>query len=183
MNPRPADYKLDRIRDEFVKWLKNRNLSKSYIKDLLGTFDKAIRFLDIYDLDSLRKYLESLISKTMAVNSLRAVCKYLEYKGTQKKELSRVRSLLKSEKSHSDNFVLSDEQVIEPLRNITEKRFRMMFLILAYSGIRGTELIKLVKEFDKDKLIVNGKVSAILFERLEKQLLSLYAETSWGAVA
>ena len=174
--PRPADYKLDRIRDEFVKWLKNRNLSKSYVKDLLGTFDKEIRFLDFYDIDSLRKYLESLKSKTMAVNSLRAVCNFLEYKGAQKEELSRVRSILKSEKGHSDNFVPSDEQVIEALKNITEKRFRLMFLILAYSGIRGTELTKMVKEFDKDKLILDGKIAKyqLFYSRGQKNNYYVY---------
>jgi intergrase/recombinase len=146
------------------------------MKDLLGTFDKEIRFLDLSDIDSVRKYLESLKSKTMAVNSLRAVCNYLEYKGTQKEELSRVRSLLKSEKSHPDNFVPSDEQVIEALKKITEKRFRMMFLILAYSGIRGTELIKLVKEFDKDKLIVNGKMAKyqLFYSRGQKNNYYVY---------
>ena len=176
LNPRPADYKLDGIRDEFVKWLKSRNLSKSYMKDLLGTFDKEIRFLDLSDIDSLRKYLESLKSKTMAVNSLRAVCNYLEYKGTPKEEFSRIRSFLKSEKSHPDNFVPSDEQVIEALKNITEKRFRMMFLILAYSGIRGTELIKLVKEFDRDKLIVNGKMAKyqLFYSRGQKNNYYVY---------
>jgi intergrase/recombinase len=150
---------LDEIRDEFVKWLKNKNLSKSYIKDLVGTFDKEVRFLDLSDIDSIREYLESLNSKTMAVNSLRAVCNFLEYKGAPKEELTRIRTYLKSEKGQSDNFVPSDKQVIEALLKINDKRFRTMFLIFAYSGIRGTELVKMVREFDKDKLIINGTIA------------------------
>lgn len=51
-----------------------------------------------------------------------------------------------------------------------------MFLIRAYSGIRGTELVKIVREFDKDKSIVNEKIakSQLFYTRGHKKSYYVY---------
>ena len=42
-------------------------------------------------------------------------------------------------------------------RQLKDKRFQTLFKLLAFSGARITELVKMVKEYDPSKLIVDGK--------------------------
>ncbi len=69
------------------------------------------------------------------------------------------RKAIPSRKISPDGFIPSDEKVKEVYSLIESKPMKIVFTILSTSGIRIMELVKMLKEFDKDKLIVNGDVS------------------------
>ncbi|MHB8357956.1 MAG: integrase [Thermoplasmataceae archaeon] len=69
------------------------------------------------------------------------------------------RKAIPSRKTSPDGFIPSDEKVKEVLRKIDNPSMKTAFLVLATSGIRIMELVKMIKEFDKDKLIVNHKIA------------------------
>ena len=58
----------------------------------------------------------------------------------------------------SEKSLLSDE-VIRTYKQVKDKRFQTIFKILAFSGVRITELVKMAKEYNPSKLIVNDKFS------------------------
>ncbi len=66
------------------------------------------------------------------------------------------RKAIPSRKTSPDGFVPDDNKVKEMYGKINDEPMKMVFSVLAASGIRIMELVKMMKDFDKDKLIVNG---------------------------
>jgi intergrase/recombinase len=62
-------------------------------------------------------------------------------------------------KTSSDGFMPSDGKVKEIYRKIDSETMKAAFSVLAMSGIRIMELVKLMKEFDRNKLIVNHNIA------------------------
>ena len=69
------------------------------------------------------------------------------------------RRALPSRSSEPDGYVPTDESVKEAFNKIRKERDRLFFQILAFSGIRITELVKMLKEFDKSRLITENGIS------------------------
>ena len=69
------------------------------------------------------------------------------------------RKAIPSRKTAPDGFIPSDDKVKDVYRKIESKTMKVVFSVLALSGIRIMELVKMMKEFDKDKLIVNHDIA------------------------
>ncbi len=69
------------------------------------------------------------------------------------------RKAIPSRKTSPDGFIPSDEKVKEVLQKIDNPSMKTTFSVLATSGIRIMELVKMLNDFDKDKLILNGAIA------------------------
>jgi len=134
---------------DYEKWLISRKLDDGYIKDLTNTLTRFIRE-DITQLPDnisemqsigLRSYIQYLIQKSLLTDE----------------EADRFRKNIPLRQSKADNYIPSNEEVITAYNKISDKRFRIIFKLLAFSGARITELEKMIKEYDPSKLITNEK--------------------------
>ena len=69
------------------------------------------------------------------------------------------RKAIPSRRTSPDGFMPSDEKIKEVYGKIESKPMKTAFSVLAASGIRIMELVKMMNEFDRDKLIVNGDIA------------------------
>lgn len=134
---------------DYKKWLISCKLNGGYIKDLVNTLTRFIsRDItevpdDITEMQSiaLRSYLTYLVEKSLLTDE--------GAKHFKKKVPLR--------QPKADNYIPSNEEVISAYSKIADKRFKIIFKLLAFSGARITELVKMIKEYDPSKLIVEEK--------------------------
>ncbi|WP_456328101.1 integrase [Archaeoglobus sp.] len=93
--------------------------------------------------------------------SLRVFFNFLEeFEILDEETLSKLKKIVKILKVGSDNYTSSNEEVIEAsYRRIKSDETKMIFKLLAFSGIRVVEASKLLSEFDKSKLMINGNIA------------------------
>ena len=69
------------------------------------------------------------------------------------------RKAIPSRKTSPNGFTPSDDKVMEIYRKIDNETMKTVFSVLAMSGIRIMELVKMMKEFDMKRLIVNQNLA------------------------
>lgn len=69
------------------------------------------------------------------------------------------RKALPSRKSNSDGYAPTDNDIKNAYQRIKNERDMLLFQFLAFSGIRVTELVKMLREFDSSNLIIDDKIS------------------------
>jgi intergrase/recombinase len=134
---------------EYEKWLISQELSYGYIKDLVNALTGFLREdtteipSDLTDTQSIavRSYLNYLLSRSLVSDE----------------EITRLKKKLPLRQSKADNYIPSNDEVISAYKQLKDKRFQVIFKLLAFSGARITELVKMVKEYDPTKLIVEEK--------------------------
>ena len=134
---------------EYEKWLISRKLDDGYIKDLVNTLTRFIRE-DIIELQDDISEMQSI--------ALRSYLTYLVQKSLLTEEGEKhFRKNVPLRQSKADNYIPTNEEVIGAYNQIKEKRFKTIFKLLAFSGARITELVKMIKEYDPSKLIIEEK--------------------------
>ncbi len=156
-----------KYKKDYVKWLISNKLSDGYIKDLRNTLTGFIREDisvipdNVNDMQSiaLRSYLNYLASKSLVSN---------EDVTIYKKKLPIIQS-------RADNYIPSDDEVINAYKKLDE-RYQNIFKLLAFSGSRITELVKMITEYDPSKLIVNDKFAKyqLHYNRGQKKSFYIY---------
>ncbi|MFG1555423.1 MAG: integrase [Thermoplasmataceae archaeon] len=134
---------------EYEKWLISQGLSDGYIKDLVNSLTGFIRedISDIADNITDRQNI-----------SMRSYLNYLSQKSlVSDEQVARFKKKLPLKQSKADNYIQSNDEVIHAYKQLNDKRFQTIFKLLAFSGARITELVKMVKEYEPSKLIVNEK--------------------------
>jgi len=148
LNPRPTDYEYNKYKNDFIKYLKGKNLSHGYLNDLLNAFSKMEIKLD-------KKYLNTMKDRNKQI----VMRHYIEFLKTNdiisEEEANQLKGYLKLKQSKPDNFIPSDEIILNVDNNIKNDRVKIIYKILCYSGLRITEAVKFIREFDKTKLIIN----------------------------
>ncbi len=93
-------------------------------------------------------------------------------------EANRFRKKIPLRQSKADNFIPSDEELINAYNKISDKRFKIIFKLLAFSGARITELHIMQKEYDPSKLIVNDKFAKyqLFYNRGHKKSFYIYIQ-------
>ncbi len=71
--------------------------------------------------------------------------------------MARFKKKLPLRQSRADNYIPSNDEVIPAYEQLKDKRFQTIFKLFAFSGAGITELVKIVKEYEPSKLIVNDK--------------------------
>jgi len=147
------------LRDDFKKWLSK--YSKDYAKTVLRCLDK---YLSNYFIRNQKDVLELISSvekgKRQLCYSLRVFFNFLEEFNLANEEfLNKLRKVVKIPRTSSDNYIPSDGEVLETYNRIKNEDTRMIFKLLAFSGIRIVEASKLLSEFDRSKLMVKGNIA------------------------
>jgi len=105
------------------------------------------------------------------INSVKAGKRYLcvalrdlfnfleEFDLADKEILNKLRKVVKIPRTSSDNYILSNEEVIKVYKKIKNDETKMIFKLLVFSGIRISEASKLLSEFDRSKLMINGNIA------------------------
>ena len=138
-----------RHKRDYEKWLISQGLSYGYIKDLMKTLTGFIRE-DISD-------IADNITDTQSI-AARSYLNYLSQKSLLSDEqMARFKKKLPLRQSKADNYIPSNDDVVSAYKQLKDKRFQTIFKLLAFSGARITELVKMVKEYESSKLIVEEK--------------------------
>ena len=90
--------------------------------------------------------------------STRSYLKYLTEKSLLTEEATKhFKKKILLRQSKADNYIPSNDEVIKAYSKINDRRYQKIFKLLAFSGARITELVKMVKEYDPSKLIIEEK--------------------------
>jgi len=73
--------------------------------------------------------------------------------------LIKYRKIVKIPKTNQDKYVPEDSKIIEVFRKFKDERYKILFKLLAFSGIRLREALYLLRTFDSNKLITNEKIA------------------------
>ena len=147
---RSLDY--NSIRDKFSQWMYSR-VSEEYAKKLTSYLDKYAKGEEISNSQDIFKIKEKASSKKYIVIALRNLLNFAEEMGLlDDVQITKMRKVLKVVKSNPDNYIPSTAKVKEVYGKIDKPEYKLLFQILAYSGIRIIEGVNFLRTFDKDKL-------------------------------
>ena len=71
--------------------------------------------------------------------------------------MNKLIKIVKIPRVGSDNYVPTNEEVVEIYGKIKNEKIKMIFKLFAFSGIRTSEAFELLTRFDRSKLIVSEK--------------------------
>ena len=163
LSPKKQVYKnfidYSNYRSEFIKWLKDRNNNVKYTKDIISYLDKYLLGNVIYsplEVSKIRRRASSKKSITIAIRTLLNYCEEMDL--LDEDFIMKLRKPLKTIRSNPDNYIPSDKKILETYKKINPK-YKVLFKLLLFSGIRGTEAIQFFKEYDRDKVEIKGNVA------------------------
>ncbi len=135
-----------------------KEFSESY-KSEIATYLKPLENRDVSSVTELREIIASS-SSNMVLTVTRAYINFLlDHEIISDETAIYFRKALPSRKTKVDGYVPTDQDVRNAYQKIKKEKDRILFEILAFSGIRTTELVKMLKEFDTSRLIKKGKIS------------------------
>ena len=141
--------------------------------------DDIVRMLSKYmtkpilDLEDLNKLL--LSSSSHLGVAIRNYLDFLVYKGVMSQEMAiTYKAIIQPRGSSPDLYIPTDEKVKEAFGNLNDVRFQTLYKILAFSGIRITELIELIDTYEPEKMILNGKIAKYPLGYIRGQKQSYY---------
>ena len=137
--------------DRFIVWINNKELSKQCKNDI-------VRYLRKYvtnDINSASNMVE-LIKKTKSYFRvpLRIYVNFLRDMGIidERVALSYLK-LIPNSVINADSFIPNEQQVKRAYRQTYEDNARVYFEIGIFSGLRLTEITKVINEYDQDKVV------------------------------
>ncbi|MCL5988963.1 MAG: hypothetical protein M1166_01370, partial [Candidatus Thermoplasmatota archaeon] len=143
---------------ELRKWMDQKGFSQGYKNDILR-YLKPIENREIQGITNLRDIISGS-SSSMVLTVFRAYINFLlDTEIIDEETAIYFRKALPSRKTNSDGYVPTDSDVKKAYENIKSEKDRLSFQILAFSGIRVTELVKMLREFDSSKLITEDEIS------------------------
>ena len=87
----------------------------------------------------------------------------------------RYRRVVRIPQINVDDYVPETEKVISAFQSIEDKRYRLVFKLLAFSGIRLTEADHLFRHFDAARIITNGETARYPLHLDRKTKRAFYA--------
>jgi intergrase/recombinase len=148
-------------KESFYEWLENK-FTKHTITQTKSYFSRHL----LHKLfDNPVKLYNYILSQKKGVKNLIVTARvYLNF-SEQSNLLSsdtiqKYRKVLKCKQSNNDYFVPSDENVILTYNKIKhDKQLKIIYLILATSGIRYIECIKFLHSYDKSKFNIKNNIA------------------------
>ncbi|HLH86784.1 MAG TPA: integrase [Thermoplasmataceae archaeon] len=150
--------RVSRYKSELKKWMIQKGFSESY-KSEITTYLKPLENRDVSSVAELREIIASS-SSNMILTVTRAYINFLlENEIITDDTAIYFRKALPSRKTNVDGYVPADQDVRNAYQKIKKEKDRILFEILAFSGIRITELVKMLKEFDPTRSITDKQIS------------------------
>ena len=167
------------VKEEFIQYLSNRISRK--------TAEDYIKYLDKYFGDALiatPEELKQLLTKAdngksgrwnWLVTSIRVLIRFhLENSLITEEFAQKLKKVLRDRPDGVDVRLPSDDQVIKALTSIHREDYLVVGLLCFFSGIRVKEAIKLVNEFDRNKLHYDDNIAYYELGWRRKSKISYY---------
>ena len=140
------------------KWMNQKGFSEGYKSDIIR-YLKPIEHIEINSNSEMRDIV-SKSSSTMVLTVMRAYINFLLESDFMDEDTAiYFRKALPSRKTNPDGYVPTDSDIKEAYDKIKKERDRILFQVLAFSGVRVTELVKMLREYDPSKLISENGIS------------------------
>ena len=164
--------------EKFLSWMRANRYEKNYQKSLENYLKKYFNGLILTSPQNIIDYLSRMkTTSKYPILALRVYIKYLVETGQlQSNEADNLRRVLKVKKSQPDTYVPTDEVVKGAFSKIKDERVKLYFEILAYSGVRVTEMAKMFSDFEKKNLTIldNYARYSLNFKRGQKNSFYIY---------
>ncbi|MCD6370746.1 MAG: hypothetical protein J7L63_04560, partial [Thermoplasmata archaeon] len=140
------------IRDEFSRWIHSR-VSKEHARKVISYLDRFAGERPISTPKDVFEIKSRATSQKYIVVALRNLLNFAEEMDLlDEVRITKMRKVLKVIHSNPDNFIPSTETVKGVYKEIDNPDFKLLFEILACSGLRIIEAVQFLKNFEKDKL-------------------------------
>ena len=163
------------LKDKFEIWLSK--YSEGYSNDVSRYLNRYLmgRILTTQE-DVLNLVNSADKGKRHLCYSLRVLFNFLEeFELLDEHTLSKLRKVVKIPNSGSDNYVPSNEEILNAYSRIKKEETKMVFKLLAFSGIRIVEASALVSNFKESELMLNGNIAKYPLSMLRKTKNAYYA--------
>ncbi len=150
--------------------------SKGYVKQITSYLDKYLT-QPIKTPEQLLHILSNVIGgKRHFIAGLRNLLNYYEIlNNVNPGQLASYRKILKMPKTNPDNYIPETEQILSTYKQIEDERYKMLFRLLTYSGLRLKETVYLLKNYDCNKLIANSSIAKYPLSLIRGTKHSYYA--------
>ncbi len=163
-----------KYRNDFITWLEEKDLNERYVKDIITYLDKYLSGKVIYtplEVSQIRNISSSKKNITVAIRTLLNFCEEMDL--LDEDFINKLRRPLKTIKPNPDNYVPGDDKVLEAYQNINPK-YKIVFKLLLFSGIRATEAVMFFKEYSREKVEIKGNVARYPLFSLRKNKRSYF---------
>lgn len=144
-----------------------------------------MRYLDKYLSERTIRSQKDVFELVNSVNkgkrqlcySLRVFFNFLEeFELVNEEFLNKLRKVVKIPRVNADTYVPSDDEVIKAYNRIKAEETKIIFKLLAFSGIRIVEAATLLSDFDSSKLMINGNIARypLFMQRRTKNVYYAY---------
>ena len=163
----------DKWRNQFKSWLKGR-VSEKYAKDLISYLDRYLNGKIIKNphelVDLLNKVKNGKDKLTKAIRNLLNF--YESFEIIPIDIIEKYRRIVKIPRTGIDGCIPNDDEIIRVYNTIEDERYRVLYKLLAFSGIRLVEGEELLRSYNGSKLQVKGKVAKypIMLDRRTKRV-------------
>jgi len=107
---------------------------------------------------------------------IRDLLKYYEaFSLMDEESLIKYRKVVRIPKTNIDNFIPEDEKVILAFRKLNDERYRILYKLLVFSGIRLKEAVYLLNNLDEERIITNGEIAKYPLSLERKTKRAFYA--------
>lgn len=138
--------------------------------------DKYLRGKIISNPREIFDIIKNATNKRNLCVAIRNLLNYLEaFDLMREEDLARYRKIVRIPRTNPDSYIPDDKTVINAFSKFENSRYKIVFKLLLYSGLRIREALELLKDFDKSKLIVNGNIAKYPLNIDRKTKRSYYA--------
>jgi len=147
------------VKREFEKWLKRR-VSKSHAEKLLHYLNKYFTEPVKSPKEIVKVINEIKTGRRHFCMGIRNLLKFYEENELISYELiEKYGKVVKIPQTEVDTFIPTDEQVINAYKKARDERYKLLFKVLAVSGLHLCEGVWLFNNFEPKRLIINGNVA------------------------
>ncbi|WP_231855812.1 integrase [Thermococcus peptonophilus] len=145
------------VREEFKRWLERR-VSRAVARDYISALDRFVGKRIIRSPVEVVEILEATNHNNRFVNGFRNLLSFLEMRERINAELLvKLRRVLKVKKSGVDLYVPTDKEVRFWFSKVKGREdVCLAFLLTAFGGVRIAEAVKVLREFDRRMLKIEG---------------------------
>ncbi len=176
------DYR--KYKNDFANWLRNRIDHE--------TARKYIRYLDKYltkpitspkDFQKILQGIDKPGVRRWFTKAFRNLLNYLEeIEGVDETLLAKFRKVAKIERSGVREVFITTEELVQAYHNILPK-YRILFKLLVYSGIRLDHAVDMLANFDGSNLVIKDNIARYpiaTFSRGHKKAFWAYIPTRFA---
>ena len=147
------------LRNNFIKWLKNRT-SEDYTRQLVRYLDRFVGNTIIQNSEDIIEIVENSTSRKNIILALRNLVNYCEeIKVISSEKANELRKVLKCVKSNPDGYIPSDEEIKTAFKRFDDEKYKIVFKLLAFSGLRIREAVEMLNDFNENRLMINGNIA------------------------